>query len=122
MLPRFVSGGSYCGYGGKNAFHLHNFFANATVLRNKYETYGHPVKEAMEKPLSTIHDDVQNMIDCVYNTTSETTFKLIKNGLETFTVLPIAFGIDGYIDARMSELKEMLTIDKNVYNKSWQGV
>ena len=99
---------------GYNAFHLHNSFPNAEVLRNKYKTYMHPVKEAMEMAMSDIHDDLKTMIQCAFNQESTTPYKLLKWGLDKFPVLPIAFQIEGYVDARMAELKEMLSMDGNI--------
>ncbi|KAL9187547.1 hypothetical protein ACHAXT_001650 [Thalassiosira profunda] len=89
-------------------FHIHNFFANESVLRHKYNTFGHPVKGALEIPLGEIHEDLKAMIDCsrANSTTPEETFALLKGPL------PLAFQITGYIEARTAELKEMLWLDK----------
>lgn len=112
---RRIAGRAYRGKGfGYNAFHLHNYFSNATILRHKYNTYGEPVKGAMEMSLEDVHPDVQSMIDCAFNTTqkSKTKYKLVKEGLDSLKgPTPIAFQIPGYIEARMAELKEMLHLD-----------
>merc|ERR1712238_496608 len=39
------------------AFHLHNWFHSLEVLRHKYATYGHALKEAVSVPLSKIGRD-----------------------------------------------------------------
>ena len=112
---RRVGGSVYRGSAGYNAFHIHNTFTNATTLRNKYLTYPHPVKDAMEMPLSEIHDDVKTMKDCAFNTTSTPATKYKLVGLRSLTgPIPLAFQIDGYIEGRMAELKDMLEIDDDL--------
>jgi len=114
---RRQSGRSYGGVGfGYNAFHLHNFFPNAKVLRNKYKTYGHPVDGAMVIPLGDIHEDVRVMVGCAFNGTSDPEkkykYKLVKDGLDSLKgPKPLAFQVPGYVEARMTELKQMLNRD-----------
>ena len=112
---RRISGSVYWGPAGYNAWHLHNFFTNTTTLRNKYLTYAHPVKEAMSMNLSEVHDggDLKNMIDCAFNSTShnDTKYKLAKDSLRG--PIPLAFQLEGYTEARMNELKQMLELDLN---------
>ena len=48
------------------AFHLHNWFADFQVMRNKYFTYGHSDNSAMKKALASIQEDVGMMVRCVH--------------------------------------------------------
>ncbi|CAB9513437.1 expressed unknown protein [Seminavis robusta] len=53
-----------------SAFHLHNFFADFEVTRNKYLTFGHPRADAMTAPLEDLHTaDLRLMVRCVRNQT-----------------------------------------------------
>lgn len=61
----------YIPYSG---FHFHNFFATSDQLRFKYQTYGHPDKEAASKPLYERHSNVAAMYQCLLNTN-----KLLKD-------------------------------------------
>ena len=47
------------------AFHFHNFFDDFATLRNKYLTYGHPRGDAMSKPLSKLHADIDVVVRCI---------------------------------------------------------
>ena len=97
---------------GYNAFHLHNFFPNATLLRNKYKTYGEPVKGAFDMGLGEIHKDLQSMLNCAFNKTEDpkTRYRLV--GLSSVKgPIPLGFQIPGYVEERMFELKSMLSAD-----------
>ncbi|KAL7502618.1 hypothetical protein ACHAXN_000552 [Cyclotella atomus] len=102
--------GQYIGY------HFHNFFPNLETLRKKYRTYGHAVKDAMEKSLGDIHDDLQAMMHCGLNgsATGLEKFGLVEGGLDYYgsTYIPLAFQIPGYVEIRRRELKEILLKDQ----------
>jgi hypothetical protein len=49
------------------AYHLHNWFNDLDVLRNKYATYGHSSSKAMEYPLSKINKDLDLLVRCNRN-------------------------------------------------------
>ena len=70
----------------------------------------------MSMNLAEVHDggDLKNMIDCAFNITShnDTKYKLAKESLKG--QIPIAFQIEGYTEARMNELKQMLELDLNI--------
>mmetsp|Transcript_10235 Transcript_10235/g.22765 ORF Transcript_10235/g.22765 Transcript_10235/m.22765 type:complete len:441 (-) Transcript_10235:228-1550(-) len=104
----------------KSGYHLHNFFPNIDVMRNKYKTYGHPVKQAEEIPLGDIHDDLKSMIHCGLNRTaadSKSQSALVEGGLKSLDKgsIPVAFEIPGYVEARMKELRDMLQLDKKKF-------
>ena len=116
---RRISGRSYLGKDVRHTgFHLHNFFSDVSVLRNKYSTYGEVVKGAMGMTLRTIHGDLRVMCDCGLNVSDPTATgkqKWLKGGSESLKgPMPIGFGIPGYVDRRMAELKEMLQADGNI--------
>ncbi|KAL9178493.1 hypothetical protein ACHAXT_001831 [Thalassiosira profunda] len=116
---RRMPGRSYNAKGfSYNAFHLHNFFADISVLRNKYSTYGEIVAGASEKPLGSIHGDLNVMVVCGLNVSNPVYTKKERwaGGLETLKgPIPLAFQIKGYVGGKMAELKDMLLLDGNVY-------
>ncbi|KAL7545997.1 hypothetical protein ACHAWF_009349 [Thalassiosira exigua] len=101
-----------------SGYHFHNFFQNVCVLRNKYLTYGHPMKEAIWTNLSNIHGDVKSMVYCSINLTEQqgTQYPWIAGGLSSLEdgLMPLAFKVPGYVDARMEELHEILELDSNL--------
>lgn len=100
---------------GYNAFHLHNFFPNAKVLRNKYKTYGEPIEGALDMALGEIHSDVKSMINCALNKTEdpETRYKLVGlDSAEGLKGMPFGFKVPGYVEERMAELESMLLLDR----------
>ncbi|KAL3919996.1 MAG: hypothetical protein SGILL_003478 [Bacillariaceae sp.] len=48
------------------AYHLHNWFTDLSVLRNKYATYGHPVADAKRIKLHDIDVDLDIMLRCLH--------------------------------------------------------
>ena len=99
-----------------SAFHYHNTFESVEVLRNKYLTYGHPVKDAMTMNLTKIHSDVNEMIECVLGrpTGMPRKYRLEPGGLAAMKAsknlgpIPIAFDVPGYVEQRMAELRDMI--------------
>ncbi|KAL7559714.1 hypothetical protein ACA910_017616 [Epithemia clementina (nom. ined.)] len=49
-----------------NGFHLHNFFESSMEIRHKYSTYGEPLAQANQAPLTMIHDDLGVAVSCVH--------------------------------------------------------
>ena len=99
-----------------SAFHYHNAIESVEVLRNKYLTYGHPVKDAMTMNLADVNADVNAMIECVLG---RPTGKKLKHGLEPGGLaarkasnklgpIPIAFDVPGYAEQRMAELRDII--------------
>lgn len=59
-----------------SAFHLHNFYNDfGMAVRQKYSTYGHPVRGAFRKRLESIGDDLKMTVRCVQNWTDAPTSK-----------------------------------------------
>eukprot|EP00041_Stephanoeca_diplocostata_P035589 m.1260503 g.1260503 ORF g.1260503 m.1260503 type:complete len:392 (-) comp24727_c0_seq12:2762-3937(-) len=56
-----------------NAFHIHNFFDNASTLRFKYKTYGEKVPDADTRPIHSLHYDLAEIYKCL-NTTDTASF------------------------------------------------
>ena len=106
----YGSGKIYVGY------HFHNFFPSVDIIRKKYKTYGHPVKDALEKPLGGIHEDLQSMINCGLNRTEEDSssrYPLVKGGLKSLSgTVPLAFMVPGYVELRQRELRDMLKLSE----------
>ena len=72
--------------------------------------------KAMEIPLADMNNDVKTMLQCVFEKTSTTEdHSLLEWGLDELPVLPIAFQVKGYVDERMTELKEMLLSDHKLW-------
>eukprot|EP00970_Alexandrium_tamarense_P016126 scaffold6180_cov194-Alexandrium_tamarense.AAC.7 len=110
---RMTQGNSYGKVGSFVAgYHVHNFFPNELALRKKYKTYGHPVENAMEIPLEDIQEDLKPLIACATRKEGDKGSKstLVEGGLKSLGEgsTPLAFQVEGYVDARMSELREML--------------
>ena len=111
---------------GKNglhtAFHLHNFFASIPVLRNKYVTYGHPVRDAGSKPLAAVHSgDVGFMVDCLAGrNTSGSDHPQTKGGYQTIPSghWPRAFQlVSDYPRLRHEEFQNELKEDEKVHGR-----
>jgi hypothetical protein len=49
------------------AYHLHNWFNDIDILRNKYATYGHSFSQATIYPLSKINKDLDLFVRCNRN-------------------------------------------------------
>jgi hypothetical protein len=115
---RMTGGGfMYSGGVGFNyvGYHFHNFFPSIEVLRKKYKTYGHPVNDALDIHLGSIHEDVASMVYCGLGQpekSANATYPLEENSLESLKgPLPLAFEVEGYVDTRMKVLRAILQID-----------
>ena len=101
-----------------SGFHLHNFFSSTKVLRNKYATYGHPVKGANHLPLGKLQADIDLAINCV---TGRPDSRRIARGFKAIDgPTPIVYQqLAYYRMARQQELKEMILKDEEefgIYN------
>ncbi|KAL7435214.1 hypothetical protein ACHAXH_002903 [Discostella pseudostelligera] len=60
-----LSGAQITGKGGSpTGYHFHNFFSSSDAIHVKYHTYGHSVRNALEKPVWELHKDLQLAVDC----------------------------------------------------------
>ncbi|KAL3763057.1 hypothetical protein ACHAWU_007763 [Discostella pseudostelligera] len=57
--------------GSPTGYHFHNFFTGSEAIHVKYHTYGHAAKDAMDKPLWELHDDIQLAVDCATGRSNE---------------------------------------------------
>ena len=109
------------GHMGHTGYHFHNYFETTKQLRNKYLTYGHPIKDAENRTVAEMHPDLDTMVDCVLgrNTTGNK-WTTLSTKLEEFEGrIPIAYGIEGYSLARHMELKNVLLQDTMGHETSW---
>ncbi|KAL7534327.1 hypothetical protein ACHAXR_007929 [Thalassiosira sp. AJA248-18] len=106
---------------GHTGYHFHNYFETTQQLRKKYMTYGHPIREAENMTVDTMHPDLDLMVDCVLGrSTAENKHNTLSTRLEEFEGrIPIAYGIDGYTMARHMELKAILMNDERGHNTTW---
>mmetsp|Transcript_1703 Transcript_1703/g.2335 ORF Transcript_1703/g.2335 Transcript_1703/m.2335 type:complete len:470 (-) Transcript_1703:223-1632(-) len=115
---RIVSGND----GLHTAFHFHNFFDSLSILRKKYKTYGHPVHDALEKPLGLIEEDVDFMVDCLMNRTEDgNKFVRVRGGWRVLGKdgTPIAFQkAPDYPNLRHQELQEMMVEDESLHPRA----
>jgi len=111
---------------GHTAYHFHNFFDTIQKLRFKYKTYGHPVNNALTRPLGEFHEDVDLAVRCIMNRTTEsllwpakTNVHWIKGGLHAVDGgrIPRLFQInnddaESYYQEHHQELFKMIQSDE----------
>lgn len=120
-------------------YHVHNFFDDISVMRQKYLTYGHAQTDALTKPLGELNREVNLMVRCALNNTEESMDGSVMNkyktreerrkhailrrkgGLEFLKnanygydggAVPLAFRIQKYVDARHEEMVRMVRTDE----------
>ncbi|KAL7475554.1 hypothetical protein ACHAW6_001465 [Cyclotella cf. meneghiniana] len=132
-------------YGNDNVplyvgYHIHNFFDDIRVLRQKYLTYGHAQTDALTKPLADLNREVNLMVRCAvdagdadamdgsvmekYKNKDDRRKHAImrrKGGLQFLKranygwnggAVPLAFRIQEYVDARHDEMVAMVHADE----------
>ncbi|KAL7550649.1 hypothetical protein ACHAWF_013862 [Thalassiosira exigua] len=107
---------------GHTGFHFHNYFETTRQLRNKYTTYGHPVKGVENMTVSEMHPDLDLMVDCVLGRSTENNkHHTLSTPLEDYEGrIPIAYGlVEGYPMARHVELKSILLDDEMGHTVLW---
>jgi len=94
------------------AFHFHNFFDSAEILRNKYKTYGHPISNADKAPLESFQDGLITAVGCAMNRVVNLTH-LNGGKLENMPGRrPILYNNVTYIRARHEEVEKMFKADE----------
>ncbi|KAL3804038.1 hypothetical protein HJC23_006429 [Cyclotella cryptica] len=121
-------------------YHVHNFFDDIGVMRQKYLTYGHAQTDALTKPLGDLNREVNLMVRCavdgddsdamdgsvmkIYKSKDDRRKHAImrrKGGLEFLKranygwnggAVPLAFRIQEYVDARHDEMVAMIHADE----------
>jgi len=108
--------------GGKAGYHLHNFFDSFEKIRFKYAFFGHEHSHAFQAPLGAVNADLNLLVKCVHNISDEGNRKQrVPNGLQALQEqvrLPIAFQLEGYIDARHRELTAIVEKDEEEYGRA----
>ena len=104
---------------GHTGYHFHNYFETTQQLRNKYMTYGHPVKEAENMSISEMHPDLDVMVDCVLGRSATNNKHNVSSVAGFGGRIPIAYELDGYLTARHAELESMLNEDERGHGKTW---
>ena len=107
---------------GGVGFHLHNFFDSADKIRFKYRYYGHIHDHAFEVPLGALNADMNLFVKCAHNISDAGNRKeRLQNGLDLLSQsykLPVAFEIDGYVDARHAEMKILVENDEEEFGRA----
>jgi hypothetical protein len=104
---------------GHTGYHFHNYFETTQQLRNKYMTYGHPVKEAENMSISEMHPDLDVMVDCVLGRSATNNKHNVSSVAGFGGRIPIAYELDGYSIARHVELEKILNDDERGHGKTW---
>jgi len=118
--------GQVLSHSGYNAFHMHNFFPDLTVLRNKYRTYGHPVWGADSKTLGQLHTDIKVAIMCAMNrTATKTERSLVRGGwahlLSEGRRTPLLYANEEYGRLHLNELKDAIVVDESKHGETTFG-
>ena len=114
------------------AYHLHNWFQDMEVLRNKFATYGHFDEESRTMSLSAFDGDINMMVRCVRGIGNSVTEPEDANQYHENNVLlpegeeggsmfslggnrPIYFKKRSYVEERHALLQEMVRADEQKY-------
>lgn len=109
-------------------FHLHNFFEDLQVLRNKYKTYGHanPKADKAEFTMSNISPEWDMVIRCVKSLPNEANVDGLQRQLLSFVDLngnkPIFFLNETYRKERHELVKAMIAEEEKVYGEFYKDV
>jgi Glycosyltransferase family 17 len=99
------------------AFHLHNFFASAAMVRFKYQTYGHADADANHKPMANISHDLEFMLQCAVGTPELGDYGGVDGGFASMRpVLPIYFYDDDYRRRRHEHVRRMIVMDHETHS------
>lgn len=103
------------------AFHFHNFFANLTTLRNKYQTYGHGDKMAFGKTLSELDQAMDIVVRCAHNIRNTRGHKVRFTGdiLGYAGPKPIYFLNHTYRAQRRDRMRQLVVDDEKLYGSSY---
>lgn len=100
-------------------YHVHNFFNDTFSLRQKYITYGHPLKYVFKKPLEELAKDLRSVVNCALGRPDGNLF----NG--TFEQLigprPVFF-TDKYRKRRHEKLRQIIEEDETIYRNNVSDV
>ena len=107
---------------GYTGYHFHNFFDNATTLRNKMSTYGHPDSKAWNRTLGDLHGDVLLGINCVMgrNDTGrhDSVTEHVVGGLSAIVgPIPVFFQNETYRRERHEQYRKIVEEDEAKYGR-----
>ena len=105
------------------AYHFHNWFADLTLLRNKYATYGHPLHNMDVRTLSQIGEDVDLTVRCLkgIKNTETTLYAYFEAGRDTPGPKPIFFLNTTYLDERHKKVQAMFDEDSQKYGTNYDS-
>jgi hypothetical protein len=110
-----------------SAYHLHNFFGDLKVFRNKYKTYGHkhPKADKLEISMSNVSPEWDMVIRCVKGLPNEANVNGLKRHLPTFVELngnkPIFFLNETYRKERHELVKAMIAEEEMMYGEFYKA-
>lgn len=115
----------YSNHSKYTAFHMHNDFPDFQTTRNKYLTYGHPDRGAMEKRLEDITNDLKLMVQCVLNQTDAPMSGDLPEGMDrqdhqrqvggiaaSLPPLPIYFRDEDYVRRKHASIRKLVMEDE----------
>jgi hypothetical protein len=108
------------------AYHLHNWFNDLQVLRNKYNTYGHfeDQADAPSKKLSEINREIDMVVRCArnlgnYNAETEYYEQHDLLSSDGHYHRPIYFLNETYTNDRHERIKEMVRLHEEEYGSAY---
>jgi hypothetical protein len=96
-------------------YHVHNFFNDTFSLRQKYFTYGHPIKYAFKKPLEELNKDLKSVVNCALGRPDQ---NLFNGNLEQLIGPRPVFFTDEYRKRRHQKLRQIIEEDEVIYRNN----
>ncbi|KAI2502662.1 hypothetical protein MHU86_11787 [Fragilaria crotonensis] len=106
------------------AYHLHNWFADLKVIRNKYRTYAHGNDGVERLPLSEITDDLDITVRCakgIFDKVDDISRSFYPLGRANKGPRPIFFLNKTYSQERHKLLQKMVRQDEQTYGASYDS-
>jgi hypothetical protein len=106
------------------AYHLHNWFDDLAVLRNKYVTYAHGTTLTKGKPLSDVTEDLDVMVRCIRgigNEGIESDEHYYEEGKTIKGPRPIFFLNETYLEERHKLIQEMVRQDEKKFGSRYDS-
>ena len=104
------------------AYHLHNWFNDFGVTRNKYGTYAHGNTDSMKKPLSKIEGDLDLTVRCARGIDGDDTKEAFHlNATELKGTRPIFFLNKTYLEERHNLVLKMVREDEAKYGSMYDS-
>ena len=104
------------------AYHLHNWFDDLKVLRNKYVTYAHGTLATKGKPLAHVTGDLDILVRCIKGIGNEANSgEYYLEGRKVKGPKPIFFLNETYSEERHKFVKEMVRRDEQKYGSAFKS-